>query len=116
MSDHTPTPWEVVPSTEHHGPYISGPHGGDICDFYAMSNYLAASVRNGGTSYPIPHQGEAADANAAFAVRAANAHDDLVAALRKARNIILQMGLPDEATDRVLLESGNALDKSEGRS
>jgi hypothetical protein len=55
-------------------------------------------------------------ANAAFIVRAVNAHDDLVAALRKARNIILQMGLPDEATDRVLLESGNALDKSEGRS
>jgi hypothetical protein len=55
-------------------------------------------------------------ANAEFIVRAANAHDDLVAALRKARNIILQMGLPDEATDRVLLESGNAIDKAEGRS
>jgi hypothetical protein len=46
----------------------------------------------------------------------ANAHEDLVSALRKARNIILQMGLPDEATDRVLLESGNAIDKAEGRS
>lgn len=60
----TAGPWEYVPGTEHHGPYVAGPWGGDICDCYAMSNPMAASVRNGGTSFPINHQGESAEANA----------------------------------------------------
>jgi len=60
----TAGPWEYVPGTEHHGPYVTGPWGGDICDCYTMSNPMAASVRNGGTSFPINHQGERAEANA----------------------------------------------------
>jgi len=61
---HTPGPWEYVASNEHHGPYVVGPYGRDVCDCYTMSNPMAASVRNGGTSYPIHHHGEDADANA----------------------------------------------------
>lgn len=57
-------PWEYIPGTEHHGPYVSGPFGGDICDCYAMSNPESLSVRNGGKSQPIWHQAERADANA----------------------------------------------------
>ena len=61
---HTPGPWEYVPSTEHHGPYVTNQWGGDICDCYAMSNPASLSVRNGGDSRPIHFQHEAADANA----------------------------------------------------
>ena len=60
----TEGPWEYVASTEHHGPYVSCKWGGDICDCYVMSNPMAASVRNGGESYHINHQGDKADANA----------------------------------------------------
>ncbi len=75
---HTPGPWEYIASTEHHGPYVSGPFGGDICDCYAMSNPSALSVRNGGDSKPIPFQHEHADANA----RLIAAAPDLLEALR----------------------------------
>jgi hypothetical protein len=51
----TPGPWEYIPSNKHHGPYVCGPFGGDICDCY---------IRNGGTSRPIHFQSDCADANA----------------------------------------------------
>lgn len=72
----TPTPWDVIPSTEHHGPYIVSPYGSTLADLYVMSNPSALSVRNGGDSKPIHFPD--ADENAAFIVRACNAHDDLV--------------------------------------
>lgn len=75
---HTPGPWEYVPSNEHHGPYVSGPFGGDICDCYMMSNPTALSVRNGGDSRPIHFQHEDADANA----RLIAAAPDLLEALK----------------------------------
>lgn len=59
-----PGPWEYVPSDEHHGPYVCGPHGGDVCDCYVMSKPHEPSLRNGGTSKPILFFGELADANA----------------------------------------------------
>lgn len=62
-NEYTPGPWEYVASNEHHGAYVAGPYG-DICDCYVMSNPSAASVRNGGDSYPIPFQGGSMDANA----------------------------------------------------
>ena len=61
---HTPGPWEYVPGTEHHGPYVTASYGGDVADCYRMSNPDAASIRNGGTSFPIMHMGDAAEANA----------------------------------------------------
>lgn len=82
MAEHTPLPWELCAASKHHGPYIVGCYGSTICDLYAMSNPMAASVRNGGDSYPIAFTD--ADANAAFIIKACNAHDALVAALEDA--------------------------------
>jgi len=63
-TEFTEGPWEYIPSTEHHGPYVAGPWAGDICDCYTMSNPRSLSVVNGGDSRPIHHQHEKADANA----------------------------------------------------
>jgi hypothetical protein len=86
MGERTETPWELVPGDEHHGPYIVGPTG-DVADLYVMSNPNAPSVRNGGDSKPLPFIN--AEANAAFIVKAVNAHETLVSALREARNCVL---------------------------
>ena len=64
MMAHAPGPWEYVASTEHHGPYVEGPHGGTICDFYTMSKPTDLSVRNGGESKPLNFFGDLADGNA----------------------------------------------------
>lgn len=61
---HTPGPWAYVPSTEHHGPYVTSDYGNTICDCYVMSNPTALSTRNGGTSRPISFMHEMADPNA----------------------------------------------------
>lgn len=78
-AESTPTPWELIEATEHHGAYIVNSWGRTVCDLYAMSNPLAASVRNGGTSFPVPFDDMAA--NAAFIVEAVNSHAALVKAL-----------------------------------
>lgn len=75
----TPRPWDYVPSTEHHGPYITSDFGGTIADLYLMSELGALSVRNGGTSKPVHFFHEMADPNAELIVRAVNAHDALLA-------------------------------------
>jgi hypothetical protein len=74
---HSATPWVLVEANEHHGPYICNAWGGDVCDLYAMSNPLAASVRNGGDSEPVLFRD--AEANAAFIVEAVNSHATLKA-------------------------------------
>jgi hypothetical protein len=76
-------PWDYIKSTEHHGPYVVSAYGCIIADFYCMSRPDDWSVRNGGTSKPIHHMGELADEHAAYAVRASNAHEALVGALRR---------------------------------
>jgi hypothetical protein len=74
---HSATPWVLVEANEHHGPYICNAWGGDVCDLYAMSNPLAASVRNGGDSEPVLFRD--AEANAAFIVEAVNSYATLKA-------------------------------------
>lgn len=87
-SKFTPGPWEYVPSTEHHGPYITTGADmtyGDIADFYVMSKPESWSVRNGGDSKPIHHQHERADANARLAASA----PELLEALRELNRLSL---------------------------
>ena len=82
---HTPTPrpWDYVPSTEHHGPYITSEFGSTICDCYVMSHPSEPSTAADGKSKPIHFLHEMADPNAALIVRAVNAHDALVKALKE---------------------------------
>jgi hypothetical protein len=79
----TPRPWDYVPSTEHHGPYITSDHGGTIADLYTMSQPGVFSTASGGPSKPIPFFHEMADPNAELIVRAVNSHDALVSALER---------------------------------
>lgn len=88
----TKGPWEYVPSTEHHGPYVSAPWGGDVCDCYAMSNPLAMSVRNGGDSRPIHHQAERADANARLIAAAPALYEALAALESDAQQEVTDLG------------------------
>ena len=83
-SKHTPGPWEYVPSTEHHGPYVTTGADmtyGDIADCYVMSKPAEWSTRNGGDSKPIPHQHERADANARLIAAAPDLLEAATAAL-----------------------------------
>jgi hypothetical protein len=79
-------PYELVEATEHHGPYVCTAFGTTVCDFYAMTDPSSASIRNGGTSEAISFT-DAAE-HAAFMVKAANAHEELLAALKLARRTI----------------------------
>lgn len=79
MTKHTPTPWEYVPGTEHHGPYVTSEFGNTVADLYTMTLPGERSVVNGGPSKPVPFLHEMADPNAEFIVRAVNSHDALVA-------------------------------------
>jgi hypothetical protein len=95
MTEHSPLPWELIEATEHHGAYIVNSWGRTVCDLYAMSNPMAASVRNGGNSYPVHFYDMAA--NAAFIVRAVNNHDALVKALHEsAADIVGNCKNPDD--------------------
>lgn len=112
MAEHTPTPWEYVPSTENHGPYITSAHGGTVADLYLMSQPGMASVRNGGTSKPVHFFHEMADPNAALIVRAVNSHDALVKALQAARYWVTRTAISKESTEasRMALADLGAID------
>lgn len=72
MADFTPGPWEYVPSTDHHGPYVTSEFGSTICDLYTMSHPKEWSTANGGPSKPIPFLAEMADPNARLIAAAPN--------------------------------------------
>lgn len=68
MDAPTPGPWDYVPGTEHHGPYVTSEFGSTICDFYdtAVNAFdgerrpiKAGSVlgRNGRTECPAGSNG-----------------------------------------------------------
>ena len=58
VAEPTPRPWEYVPSTEHHGPYIVSEFGSTIADLYTMTLPNEPSTRNGGPSRPVPFLAE----------------------------------------------------------
>ena len=78
-------PLDIVEGNDNHGPYITTDFGTTVCDFYCMSDPSSWAVCNGGTSKPVWFT-EAAE-YAAFMVKAANAHDELVALLTGLVNI-----------------------------
>ena len=74
MSQHTPTPWTVDEALARDNRVISGPNGEVVVE-------VAATLDHDSTSdLLVDHE---RDANAAFIVRACNAYDDLLAALRE---------------------------------
>lgn len=102
---HTPGPWDYVPSNEHHGPYVTTEYGSTVCDCYCMSNPLALSVRNGGTSKPIHHMHEMAEANARLiaavpelAIAASAAERKLV----ELRALLADNGISCPCTDEIV--------------
>ena len=92
---HTPGPWQYVPSSEHHGPFVTSEHGSTICDCYTMSQPSLPSTRNGGSSAPITFMGEMADPNARLIAAAPLMLSELRQAateLEEAANIIKAAG------------------------
>jgi hypothetical protein len=87
MMKHTPGPWEYVPSTEHHGPYVTSNFGSTICDCYVMSKPAEWSVGNGGDSKPVPFLGEMADPNARLIAAAPELLEALIDFVTAARNL-----------------------------
>lgn len=59
---HTLGPWQVVPATEHHGPFVTTEDDRSVCDLYAMSG--PGSIGGGGK--PKPCSFHNAEANAAL--------------------------------------------------
>jgi hypothetical protein len=89
--ERSPLPFELIKANEHHGPYIVNAYGADVCDFYAMSNPSALSVRNGGDSKPVPFVD--ADGNAEFMWRAANSFDAMLEALNTTRALVAEAAM-----------------------
>lgn len=93
LASHTPTPWEVGEVIDsrypkHHTVYINirGSKGERIAALSVYGKPLDSPQKYQqelGERRPIPNISDAeADANAAFIVRAVNAHDELVQTLR----------------------------------
>lgn len=83
---HLPLPVELVPATEHHGPYITNCFGLTVCDFYTMTLPNEKSTASGGPSRPV-HFGNAVEFSA-YMTLAANSHAILVKALKQAKYAI----------------------------
>lgn len=70
MDAPTPGPWDYVPGTEHHGPYVTSEFGSTICDFYTMTQPSMLSTASGGPSKPVLFLAEMAEPNARLAATA----------------------------------------------
>lgn len=84
-TQHTPTPWEAIPAKDRDGDETISIRGD--AEFIATLDTVSID----GSPYRLPANGEA---NAAYIVRACNAHEELVAAVRE-----VIRGLLDEFPD-----------------
>jgi len=95
---HTPGPWEDCP------------------DFYNGGDHYIWPVGANGVQIATVHDNSQVDANAAFIVRACNAHEELVEALRELIDQLEGIGIPDwhgaEGLD--LSQARAAIKKAEG--
>jgi hypothetical protein len=89
---HTPTPWQI--EERDCGGYKLADADGEFLSYLCQSRY------------PDDRKDDEAEANAAFIVKACNAHDELVAALTAAADWIEEFALPAMGDDS---EGGNAL-------
>lgn len=104
---HTQTRLEYVPSTKHHGPYLTTEHGSTVADLYVMSQPGELSTASGGLSEPLPFLAEMADPNAARLALCWNMHDEMVDLLRTARAF-------REPTPEWVERAATVLDKIDG--
>lgn len=97
---HTAGPWDYVPGTQHHGPYVTTDYGSTVADCYVMSQPTAWSSE---PSKPVPFMAEMAEANA----RLIAAAPDLLEAAQKAEDIIddFVAGCPDDPKASAALQA-----------
>lgn len=109
-------PYELVEATDHHGPYVCTSYGSTVCDFYAMSDPSSLSVRNGGASRPVAFT-DAAE-HAAFMVKAANAHGELLDAIKGLVGDLEARAVKGvvNCSESVYFRARAAIAKAEGRS
>lgn len=93
---HTPTPWEHLPDEE--GSPIVGA-GQRICDM---------DCRSFSDDESFESQTAQMEADAAFIVRACNAHDELVAALKHAEKMLERHGEASTMIGEALAKAGEA--------
>lgn len=78
MAEHTKTPWKIgAPHPNNACAYIVDADGREVATLYGGSDPGGQNEMGHWVRQPIR------DANAAFIVRACNAHDELVAALKR---------------------------------
>jgi hypothetical protein len=107
---HTPGPWEYVPATEHHGPYVTSAFGSTICDCYTMTRPDALSVRNGGPSKPVAFLAEMADPNAHLIAAAPDLYEALDTVMREFFPHATLGEYPELAAARAALAKARASD------
>jgi hypothetical protein len=123
---HTPVfhgPFEYVPGTENHGPYVTNAVGNTVCDCYVMTQPAAWSVR---TPVPVNHCGEMAEDYARLFGASFELLDELnqaVYAMDLMADILRRLVVDDQrcatflaGLDAALSSARAAIAKAEGRS
>ena len=91
MAEHTKTPWKIgAPHPNNACAYIVDADGREVATLYGGSDPGGQNEMGHWVRQPIR------DANAAFIVRACNAHDELVAALKEGRRAIGDHNAPND--------------------